>query len=375
MKKYNFLWLEGIFDEQTLRDFPSMSPATQFWQSGFIKALQEAGNGIEVVGFPVERVWPFGKLCVKANEATFIGSIPGQVVGYLNVPYGKEWAQYIQMDRAINNGQFDFKADYVVTYSCIDKETYQSPATRLAKKIRKERGTPWICIVADGVAPIGADGYIYLTWSYYQAQKNLAASVHVDGGVPRVANEAAGKSYAGRAKVLMYMGALTEHGGASLLAKAFSQYNDNEAELWFCGRGENQELEKIVAQDSRITSFGFVDEEQLNQLAQQATAFVNPRLISFEPNKLNYPSKLLHYFSFGKPVLSTFTKGLSPEYDDLLIPISNESEQAVINAITNTFNLSDEEYERICEKVMSFRDTHTWQFQINKFINWLESDL
>ena len=103
--------------------------------------------------------------------------------------------------------------------------------------------------------------------------------------------------------------------------------------------------------------------------------FANPRPSAFVPNKLNYPSKLLHYLSYGRPVLSTFTDGLSPDYKDVLIPIEQESEEGLVDAIRHALLMNDESYSRWCSRVVKFNASRTWSGQVGRLLGWMERDL
>lgn len=381
MKQMNrFLWLNGIFDEDSVKEFPAISPASNFWQRGFVDALMRMGNTVDVIGHPIERVWPFGRFFIHGKQASLWYGLKGTIVSYFNVPFLRSSFQYMNYLQAAkrylsSSGKIP---NYVVTYSCLSKSTDKVPSISTAKYICKNFGIPWICIVADGVAPPGADGYVYLTWSYYDTLSAPAPKVHIDGGVPVVRSKidpSKVHNQSKQVKVLMYMGALTPHGGASQLANAFHLLSDNDIELWICGRGENTELIRLSEIDKRIKLFGFVSEHELDALADKAVAFVNPRPSDFEPNKLNYPSKLLHYLAYGKPVISTFTDGISPEYADILIPIDEKTEGGLSATIKNVLNMPVKDYQALCTCITNFNETHTWDYQIDRFISWLKNEI
>lgn len=375
-KSQHFLWLGGIFDEETINEFPAISPASNFWQRGFVEALQAQGCRVDVIGHPVERVWPFGRLGILARYASLPQGLTGRSVGYMNAPYLRGITQYVNYLRGTSRllKSFTCQPDCLVTFSCLSKATAWASANSAARFIRKRFGIPWICIVADGVAPPGADGYVYLTWSYFESSVAPSPKIHIDGGVPAI--QLAPKPYAApgrprRPRVLMYMGALTPHGGSSWLARVFHQLPDQDIELWICGRGENAELQRLAEVDGRIRLVGFVGESELNELASQADAFANPRPGDFEPNKLNYPSKVLHYLAYGKPVISTFTDGISPEYRDVLVPIADETDACMAEAIRNVLNMEESEYAETRRRVENFNSTHSWAHQAQRFIAWL----
>ena len=116
---------------------------------------------------------------------------------------------------------------------------------------------------------------------------------------------------------------------------------------------------------------GFVEENELNRLANKAFAFANPRPSSFASNKLNYPSKLLLYLAYGKPIISTFTDGVSPEYNELLIPIKDETDECLSEAIKQVLNMKEGKYKDMRDRIKKFNETHTWTHQVEKFVSWL----
>ena len=372
----NYLWLEGIFDEDTIKSFVSTSPAVSFWQRGFVDALNNIGSRVDVIGYPAERVWPFGRLSIRSEQASLSPGLKGKTVGYINTLFLRDKTQYMNF---LKVAKHYFKAsenrpDYAITFSCLDKPTDETPSMRVAKYIREKYAVPWICIVGDGAAPPGADGYVYQNWTYYHSGKAPGPSVHIDGGIPRIKpgkEPTSGFNPHPREKALMYMGALTQHGGCTPLARAFHALPDEDIRLWICGRGENTELERLAEIDKRIIIKGFVSELELNKLARSAFAFANPRPNSFVPNKLNYPSKILHYLAYGKPIISTFTDGIDPAYSDVLIPILEDTENGLSVAIQNSLKMTEEEYIAMCAHITNFNETHTWEYQIDRFSSWL----
>lgn len=373
-----FLWLEGIFDEDTVKSLLTISPATNLWQRGFVDALNKLGHNVDVIGYPVERVWPFGRLKIGGELALLSPGLSGKLVGYVNLTFLRDTTQYVNLLKAVKSYLFTstYKPNFQIVFSCLNKSTDETPSIRIAKYIREHFGVPWICIVADGAAPPGADGYVYLAWSHYQSEAALGPSIHIDGGIPGI-KYASDKKLAVvnpvQKKSLMYMGALTEHGGVSQLARAFNKLSDEDIQLWICGRGSNSELMRLAEVDQRIKIMGFVDEAELSKLAGAAFAFANPRPNSFAPNKLNYPSKLLHYFAYGKPVISTFTDGISPDYADVLFPVREESDDCLGEAIHRILNMQSKEYEDMRHRIANFNKTHTWTYQVKRFVSWLQS--
>ena len=373
--KLSFLWLEGVFDQKTLKLFSSISAASNFWQTSFIQNLINQECRVDVVGFPTERVWPYGRIFIFRKSLVVSDSIVGIGLGYINLPFFRVALQYLLLliwtvKYLITNS---VRPNYMVVYSCLEKSWMPTAPIWVAKTIRRFTEIPILCIVADGVPPKGADRYVYLAWSSYQLADEWPPKLHFDGGVPVIKDYKS--SVHGNQKIdktiFMYIGALTEHGGINNLASAFTSLEDENAELWICGRGENNQLQELANREDRIKLMGFLSDDKIYKMAFQATFFVNPRPLGFGPNKLNFPSKLLLYLAFGKPVISTISLGMSLEYSSVVIKIEDESKASIIRSLELSLKMDNDIYEEICKKVVKFKEKHSWDKQVSKFIDWL----
>lgn len=363
------LWLEGVFDEPTIDAFPATSPAVNFWHGGFVKALEAAGCDVTVIGHAYDRIWPRGRVLVRSGDAALAPGFSGKIAGYLNLPFlrnkSQEW-NYLRLVKA--HVAAHGRPDYIYTFN-------DTPATPAARYLSRTLGVPWIYIAGDGPALPGADGYLYQNWVYFESPAAPGPKIHLDGGLPLLNPLDTGGDEGGQARALMYMGALTAHGGAVELTRAFHSLDDKGIELWITGRGSNEEIERLAAQDLRIKLHGFVTQEQLHRLASRARVFANPRPTAFTPNKLNYPSKLLHYLAYGRPVLSTFTDGLSPDYREVLIPIEEESDAGLAAAIRQALLMDDVSYAEWCGRVARFNHSRTWSEQTARLLDWMQRGL
>ena len=375
--KNSFLWLEGVFSQNTLKLFPSISVASNFWQASFLEYLISLGNNVDVVGFPAERSWPFGRLFIYRKNLESSKSTGGVALGYINLPFFRVAVQSIilliwTLKYLITKPT---KPNYIVIYSCLEKSWIPTGPIWAAKIVRKFTKIPILCFVADGEPPKGADRYVYVAWSNYLLAGEQVPKLHFDGGVPVIkSNEAAKKVNKKIDKtIFMYIGALTEHGGINELTRAFISLEDQNTELWICGRGENNQLQQLANRENRIKLMGFLDDDKLYELAFQANFFVNPRPLGFDPNKLNFPSKLLLYLAFGKPVISTVSLGMSPEYSSVVIEIEDEKEISLTRSLQKAIQMDVNSYNDFCNRVVTFKKKHSWDKQVSKFIKWINA--
>jgi len=367
--KPKILWLEGVFDEATVTAFPATSPAVNFFHSGFVQAIEAAGCEVTLIGHAYDRLWPRGRVAVQSSDAAIAPGFSGTVVAYLNLPYlrlrSQEW-NYMRLVKA-HVAAYGIP-DYVFTFN-------DSPATPAARFLSRKLGVPWVYIAGDGVATSGANGYLIQNWEYFESYSAGVPKIHLDGGLPLLEPREVDDNENPPSRALMYMGALTAHGGAVELARAFHSLQDPGIELWITGRGSNDEIEQLASRDTRIKLYGFVAQNQLHHLASRAKMFANPRPTAFAPNKLNYPSKLLHYLAYGRPVLSTISEGLSPDYREVLFPIEDETEAGLAAAIRQALLMDDATYALWCGRVAKFNISRTWSHQITRLLAWMQQEL
>ncbi len=364
----NILWLEVLIEDSLLNDFTSVSPASNLWHYGFLQALQNNFCKVYILGHAYEQLWPRGKrLIIKGNDAKIPSLFCGSNIGYINFPFLRKLTQIISYLYFSTKYIFNYKKPhFVFTYN-------DSSALIVARFFMYFLNIRWVSIVGDGYAPRGADFYVFQNWHSYSIHNSEKPKFFLDGGIPPVNFQKITSELVINKCIFMYMGSLNEHGGIIEFANAFSKIDDSNIELWITGRGINHGLIHLERSDKRIINFGFVDREKLNQLASQVKFFVNPRPNSFVPNKLNYPSKILHYLAYGKPILSTISPGLSPEYKDFLIPLSDENESNMISSIKAACAMSDNDYYVYSNLSKKFAREKEWYSQVSKLLKFLNS--
>ncbi len=362
------LWLGPVCDDATVLSSLAVSPAGNRWQLELIHALEQVGAAVSLIGHLPEQVWPRGRLRVKPRDAGLPVGIRGQMTGYWNLPYWR--------NRSLSSGYRNLIRRIDSQRACpAVLVTYNgSPANVAgATYARKRYGIPWVCVVADDFAPRNANGYVFLSWGYYGSFRTSTPRLHLDGGVSAIRfspKESGDESRSGR-RIVMFAGSITRLAGADFLAQAFHRVEDPEAELWICGKGSNGEVERLAACDSRIKLWGMVSEKDLVHLAGQASIFVNPRPSRIPENERNFPSKILEYLSYGKPVISTWTAGLSPEYRDVLVPVREESVDCLAETIDVVLNWDTGHRQALAGCISQFLESRMWLVQSSKLMHWI----
>jgi glycosyltransferase involved in cell wall biosynthesis len=227
--------------------------------------------------------------------------------------------------------------------------------------------------MADGEAPRDADAYVFLSWDYFNSFATSRPKFHLDGGVTPVASNAGieGEKHPPMRRHVVFAGGLGPHAGAELLARAFHRLPDRNVELLLLGKGRNAAIEELARRDKRIRMLGHVREEDLENICENAAVFVNPRPCGYGPNRVNFPSKLLTYLAFGKPVISTRCPGLSPAYEDVLTFLAREDENCLADTLREVLAWPAARLVAVRQRIAAFAESHTWLEQAGRLLAWM----
>ncbi|MDD5596359.1 MAG: glycosyltransferase [Victivallaceae bacterium] len=374
------LWLGGVFVEDALKH-PAVSTAANRWQKGLLEALNQKHFPVfELLHFP-EPVFPKGKL--RPGVPNDVASdFDNCLVNYWNLPVFRT---------------MDLRRVYLKAFRNICKRrgkplavfSYNPTpwAAAVGLYAQKYLQVPWVDVCADHYEPgpgwesysPGAEraaGHVFLSCHAFNSCPYWP-KMHLDGGINRLRFEPdAENSPAEDKKIILYTGMLNAWGGVSFLLKAFRLISGPDIELWICGPGINSDLEAARKSDPRIKFQGLVSEERLQRIYRQAAVLVNPRPNNINGNTMNFPSKVLEYLSYGKPVVSTWTPGLSPDYREVLEVLPEENERCLAETLQNVLQWPDERKKQNSVAIGNYLLNHkTWEKQSDRLVDWLRNDV
>jgi glycosyltransferase involved in cell wall biosynthesis len=333
-------------------------------------------------------MWPKGRLKITSRTAQLADGLEGELIGYPNLPRVRmkflEARYKRRLDSVIKRKGMPLA---VISYNAY---TYNSAAAELAQS---KYDLPWICVVADvpdtepalaryDHALSKASGRVYLSWARMHHSR-LAPNLHLDGTADgiKLDQSQAIKSHLTKndrgTKTILFTGAMNKWAGVDFLVSAFSTLNRSDIRLQICGPGEpTAETRQTIESDSRIEFLGLVSEERLREVSTATDVFVNPRPSNIPGNESNFPSKVLEYLTYGKPVISTITPGISPEYQEVLVPVSTETDAGLARALSETVDLSMVDKEAIYQRTVELIEgSKTRESQAIRLIDWMKSDL
>jgi glycosyltransferase involved in cell wall biosynthesis len=366
------LWLGPAFTIAESLAATALAPAASRWQEGFLGGLHDAGASIGIVANHSERLWPRGPARVAGSLGRFCG-IPRDSVAYMNLPGLREGSLARRYGQAIDRFCVDRgMPDVIASYN-----TWR-PVADACRQAGRKHGIPWIPVLLDHNPPTadwanvlegvaGSAGVVFLShWAFLHAP--VGHKLHLDAGVARVPPLPVAHV---RSRVVLYSGALHRWGGIDLLLDAMQHVQTPGVRLVVVGRGGSAETMQRLATTPSVEYRGSVDEATLRSLTEQAEVLANPRPSGVGGNEMNFPSKLLHYLSSLKPVATTLTPGVAPEYGDVVLGARDDSPQGFAYALDRALALTDDARMDLSERIRAFlAGGRLWSQQARRFLEW-----
>lgn len=358
------VWIGPLVSESEINKSAAISPAANDWQLGMIRGLKENGADVTVISYFPEPIWPKGNLFISAKQKK-IPAVEIRFVDYINLLMLREYILGIKFNKELKKmiGE-DNIPDAVITYnpSKINCD--------IGTFFQTQYGGQWASIVADGYSGGSPDKEIFLSYGYF-CKSDRRKKLHIDGATtafketPIVNN---GK------RVIVFTGTLDKWTGIEYFALQFSKLEIKGFELHIYGKGEDHNLQSIANRCQSVKIMGFVSGEELSKACKNAYAFVNPRPTHLSGIENNFPSKILYYLTFGRPILSSKTAGIAPFYDDLLYyydPLDIDTLAKVFNKIKSFTN---EELQAIKNSSRAFCERSTWKKQALKVLQFIKEE-
>lgn len=377
-RKLRILWLGHWHSDQALYGRKAVNQAATTWSRGLLLGLKAADCEIRVCTHCWEQYWPKGRL-LPGVKSDFDHSFPVTFTKYLNIPGVRGGSLMQRYKRMVSKEITTFKPDVVLTYNLY-------PYHCGVADILVEAKCKWVPVVLDQDDPAednwqtfqqqskGAAGLVFLShWGTKNYPGDLRL-LHLDGGISKI-NEI--QSCDDKGKVLVYSGKYdSDYGGLDVLFEIFSKVKTRDCRFILTGKDPHSRAKKYLVNEPRAEYVGFLNREELHAVNLRATAFINPRPAYISDNRMTFPSKLLSYLAYGKPIISTWTDGLSPEYRELLWVADSKDGfvQQCATLVDQAFATSAEERKLLADKIASWIDSgHKWDQQAMRLVQFVSS--
>ncbi len=355
MKKV--FWIGPLVHHSELNNSKAISPAANKWQLGFIDGLIQNKIKVNAISYIPHPVWPRGPLWIsKPSKKITNDGFDIEYVSYLNLFFIRWcWISLLIISTILSKFK-NIKKYFVFTYNPDPPHLFPAIILKFIYKAR------WISILADDYTKGNPDITLFLSYDYY-CRYNEGEKYFLDGGVDskRAINQ---NTKTSNKKILLYAGSQSKITGIEEFVLLFLQFKEANYELHIYGKGNNPNIKSASLKDYRIKLFGFVSDAVLDAACFSADAFINPRSSDNKANN-TFPSKLLLYLSYKKPIISTDVPGVSTKYDPFLFTYDSDDYLSFKNCM---LNLKITDTEMYAEKVEIFKSENSWENLVKKFI-------
>lgn len=356
------LYVGVLLNPKIVSKYYGVSNATNNWQYEFIKSINDINNSVSVISYISEKTWPFGKLFPKIELKDLEGLNIIDTFTYLNIYYLREFFLYYKIKKIIlkyiKNNSFDF----MITFNSLIRNKL------ITNFVKSKLGKTTISITGDGqICDLSDISIIQNYNSFLNCRKKY--KYFYQGGIPKYNSNNITTSPIN----LIFTGTITKLTGIEKFAEQFGELKIPGIELHIYGKGDFNKLYSLEKQYNNIFIHGYVSILELENAMLNAFAFVNPRDDKEESNQNTFPSKLLEYISYGKPILSTFSNSLDEEFNNLLLlynPYNLMSLKEQLNNI-KLMNLNELIFHK--KKLEIFTIKNSWKQKTNNLLIFLEN--
>ncbi|HLP67764.1 MAG TPA: glycosyltransferase [Rhizobium sp.] len=371
-------WTGSVFDPSALMGRPALVPSQNEWSLGLINGMRGHGADVRIIAHMPERLWPRGQLFPVARDNELLPYAHGKV-RYCNAGALRTPTLTAQYPKVLTRCMAEPEA----TACVLSYNPY--PWHKAVGQAARRAGVPWICIVLDydDVGPewsnlrrdlVDAAGVVFLSRWGFDGYPGPQPKLHLDGGISGWKGDAPRRTNGKR--IVMYAGKYAGYGGVQVLIDAICQTPGEDVEFWMAGRIFEEKVREQFRRDRRIRYLGFLEKDELENRMAEADVFVNPRPPEMQENRMIFPSKILHYLSFGRPVVSTWTDGLAPEYRDLMFFPTGDGSAALADAIRRALDIPLQEREALRDRIRAFVcESRQWSLQAGRLLQWIQHEI
>jgi hypothetical protein len=325
----------------------NISAAASEWKEKFIHNLREFSKEKSyILQYFRDRPWPLGSFYIKnKNFSRLKNSI---YIDYVNLPL---FRNFILKKKIISNIKkiINKENHRVITYN------FSQIDINIARYLKFYFSFKWILICADFDSCKSSinekifkecDKVIFL--SYYSFKKYKGNNKLFYPGTVQISKP----SKTRKIKNFLYSGSLESWTGVNKFLNDFCKLKNNSIKLYITSDRKTDELDTFLKNDKRIVFVGFLPNQDYNLLIKKIDCFVSLRDENNKNNLNNFPSKIIKYYSFVKPIISSHMINLPANLAGTLI--MKKRQQSYADLIASTLKLSIKEIDLLKSKMTDY---------------------
>lgn len=366
------LFLGLMFCEKSLQKaYTDSKCGVQMAPHLFQKRLTDGFSACEDVEIKIINIPPIGSFPINYRKLFIKGKLweGNEQIGFLNLPAVKQTYQRYALQKAVRrwlDSQPGSQTYYIIAYSIYE------PFLDVICNIKKDYKDIHICVIQTDAVP-GRGGMRNSKKIKKRGDRLVEKAKKVDSFVllseplaeplevrdrPFVITEcicdssqAASKRKSQSENIFLYSGTTERIYGICEIVDAFKLLPD--AQLWICGAGNGDEYILEAAKTHwNIQHFGYVNQEQLQQLRDRCDFLINPRRPTGTYTKYSFPSKTAEYMMSEKPAVMYRLEGIPQEYNQYLNYLTAENAIEIAEQLRALINT---DYEELAEKARKAR--------------------
>lgn len=203
------------------------------------------------------------------------------------------------------------------------------------------------------------DGSMALNPKVFQHLKLCEKPTHLTKiGFSRTHNYPDSKKRSTKKKIV-YTGSLMYYDGTEELLNAVSRLSNEDIELKVYGNGPLKSMvETYASQYEHINYMGYLSNEKIGRVLQEADFLINPRISYFYTDIFGFPSKMVEYLLSGTPVITTSFSAMPKEYRDFVYLISEETAKGIEKSIVEAVHDDPETQEKMVKNAYDYIKKH-----------------
>lgn len=369
MSSENFkriLYLGSVFSDEALESSLATNQASHRWSLGFLTGLSRHNCDVTCVSVRSARLWPKENLYRVGREQDFSDAFKVVPVSYFNVPFLRAVSLKVSYRRSVKKLLKREKYDmifcynlykwHVGTFSIIKKYNNNALIIPIILDEDDPRADNWSAFKRRTLC---ADYLVFLSyWGYVNNPVKLPC-YQLDSATEEWNGEWTKEKR--KIPTIVYAGKYSEtYGGLAVLSEILNKLSA-KYKVKLAGKAKEEVIKKYFGDNPNIEYCGFLSEMELHKLHLEADVFLNYRPTNVTDNLMIFPSKLTHYLSYGKPVVSSRTQGIPPEYDKFLSYPCEETVEDYIKVVEKELSRSPLELQKFyvsCQKW--FLDNKIW---------------
>ena len=341
-------FLGEIYNYRILKKYSNLSAAASEWKKKFIEEVENISKQKVIkIQYYKDRPWPLGSFISKNIDLS--DSKNSIYISYINLPFIRRFIIYRKIIREIKKRLIKKNRNTIITYN------FLSTDIKIAIFLKRLLSFSWLSICADfndnqkksiNYRIVNSDKTIFLSEYAYRNYNGKNKLLYL-GSVNKIQNNRNRKI-----KNFLYSGSLGNWTDINNFLSEFNKTKNKKIKLYITTNNEKNIIQRYLDNDKRIIYLGYLSDDKYKYLMKKIDCFVNLRDQNNINNLYNFPSKLLRYFYYNKPVISSYMNNLSHDLKESLI--MKTKRQCYLDLINFALKMNLKDISKVKKKMRYF---------------------